>query len=58
MVMVIEECLGTKIIIKSDGIMLEEVEQYRYLGILIKEVINCWQEVKKRSGIGRKSLWD
>ena len=57
-VMVIEKQPGTKIVIKSNGVTLEQVKQYKYLGTLITEDAKCLQEIKRRIGIAKKSFWE
>ena len=57
-VMVMEKQPGTKITIKSNGIALEQVNNYKYLGTLITEDTRCIQEIKRRIGIAKKSFWE
>ena len=56
--MVMEKQPGTKIVIKSNGMALEQVKQYKYLGTLITEDAKCLQEFKRRIGIAKNSFWD
>ena len=56
--MVIEKQPGTKIVIKSIGVTLEQVRQYKYLGTLVTEDAKCLQEIKRRIGIAKKSFWE
>eukprot|EP00794_Sanderia_malayensis_P016412 gene16412-18047_t len=57
-VMVMEKQPGTKVVIKSNGVALEQVKQYKYLGTLITEDAKCLQEIKRRIGIGKNSFWE
>ena len=57
-IIVMEKQPGTEIAIRSNGIALEEVKQYKYLGTLITEDTKCLQEIKKRIGIAKKSFWE
>ena len=54
--MVIEKYLGTMIGIRSDGIVFEQVKQYKYLGTIFTKEMSRLQEIKMR--IARKSFWD
>ena len=47
-VMIIEKQPGTKIVIKLNGVTLEQVKQYKYLGTLITEDAKYLQEIKRR----------
>ena len=51
-----EKQLGTKMLIKSNGIALERVN--KYLAALIKADTRCIQEIKRRIGIAKKSFWE
>ena len=57
-VMVMEKQPGTKITIKSNGIALEQVNKYKYLGTFITADTRCMQEIKRRIGIAKKSFWE
>ena len=54
-VIVMEKQPRTKIAIKSNGIALDQVNKYKYLGALIKAETRCMQEIK-RIGIAKKSF--
>ena len=47
---------GTKISIKVDGVTLEQVESYQYLGQLITEDGRCETEIRRRIGIARTNF--
>ena len=57
-VMVMQKQPGTEIVIKSNGVALEKVKQYKYFGTLITEDAKCLQESKRRIGIAKKSSWE
>ena len=57
-VKVMEKQPGTKITIKSNGIALEQVNKYKYLGTFITADTRCMQEIKRRIGIAKKSFWE
>ena len=47
-VIVMEKQPGTKMTIKSNGIVLEQVNKYKYLGTFITADTRCMQEIKRR----------
>ena len=57
-VMVMEKQPGTKITIKSNGIALEQVNKFKYLGTFVTADTRCMQEIKRRIGIAKKSFWE
>ena len=57
-VMVMEKQPGTEVTIKSNGIALEQVNKYKYLGTLIAADSRCIQEIKRRIGIAKRSFWE
>ena len=57
-VMVMEKQPGTEVTIKLNGIALEQVNKYKYLGTLITADSRCIQEIKRRIGIAKRSFWE
>ena len=57
-VMVMEKQTGTEVTIKSNGIALEQVNKYKYLGTLITADSRCIQEIKRRIGIAKRPFWE
>ena len=55
-VMVMDKQPGTKTTIKSNGIALEQVNKYKYLGTLITADARCMQEIKRRIGMNSKEV--
>ena len=53
-VMAMEKQPGTELTIKSNGIALEQVTKYKYLGTLITADTRSIQEIKRIIGIAKK----
>ena len=47
---------GSKVDIKVDGVTLEQVESYQYLGQLITEDGRCEKEIRRRIGIAKTNF--
>ena len=57
-VMVMEKQPRPELTIMSNGIVLEQVNKYKYLGTLIAADARCIQKIRRRIAIARKSFWE
>ena len=57
-VMAMEKQPRTELTIKSNGIALEQVNKYKYLGTLTTADSSCIQKIRRRLRIAKKSFWE